>query len=519
MNYYDNLAYINVPVKGIKELVIEVHDGGNGNACDHCIIVNPKLTTNSGKPKFTGDDKVAFNINDKIDLLKGIKATDAEDGDITSKIEVETDYIEGNTGIFNVNLKVKDNDGNKATFKRTVVVSEEETYLSDLNWEYGSIGSGYIGKDKSVREEKIQLRNEDGSYQAFDKGIGTHSYSEIIYDSTGYDIFDTWVGLDKFVSNQEASSVIFKVYVDGELKAQTGVMKSDSPKQRLIVDVRNSSKIRLVVEEADNGDTWDHADWADAKFRNLSKFDLTELEKILEQAKSLDLRNYTDESAQMITKAIQNGEKALKSTNQEIINKAVENLQNAVNNAVEIDLNKIIEIKDKNLKLSIQQELGLPGEIRLGDIRELTSLTVKNKEIKSLEGLQYAVNLESLNIQNNEIKDLSPLKNLKKLTNLKANSQNIYEDWVWAKGQGVSVNYDIINRKGQKLSPTSIVIKDNRTWKMTTLNIAECIDQNGIISFSTENFYKGIHTVYLTYEDKTDNYKTELTFLLDNRLK
>lgn len=148
MNYYDNLAYINVPVKGIKELVIEVHDGGNGNACDHCIIVNPKLTTNSGKPKFTGDDKVAFNINDKIDLLKGIKATDAEDGDITSKIEVETDYIEGNTGIFNVNLTVKDNDGNKATFKRTVVVSEEEIYLSDLNWEYGSIGSGYIGKDK-----------------------------------------------------------------------------------------------------------------------------------------------------------------------------------------------------------------------------------------------------------------------------------------------------------------------------------------------------------------------------------
>ena len=73
----------------------------------------------------------------------------------------------------------------------------------------------------------------------------------------------------------------------------------------------------------------------------------------------------------MITKAIQNGEKALKSTNQEIINKAVENLQNAVNNAVEIDLNKIIEIKDKNLKLSIQQELGLPGEIRLGDKENL----------------------------------------------------------------------------------------------------------------------------------------------------
>ena len=152
----------------------------------------------------------------------------------------------------------------------------------------------------------------------------------------------------------------------------------------------------------------------------------------------------------------------------------------------------------------------------------IVSCTTRPKRENEIDGKDYnfVTLVEMLeNIENNEIKDLSPLKNLKKLTNLKANSQNIYEDWVWAKGQGVSVNYDIINRKGQKLSPTSIVIKDNRTWEMTTLNIAECIDQNGTISFSTENFYKGIHTVYLTYEDKTDNYKTELTFLLDNRLK
>ena len=519
MHYGDNLAYINVPVAGVKELVIEVYDGGNGNTCDHCIIVNPKLTKNNGTPKFTGEDKIAFNINEDIDILKGIKATDAEDGDLTENIQVETDYIEGNTGIFNVNCFVTDNDGNKTTFKRTVVVSEKETYLSDLNYEYGTIGSGYIGKDKSVREETIQLLNEDGTYQEFKKGIGTHSYSEIVYDSTGYDIFDTWVGLDKFVSNQEASSVIFKVYVDNELKAQTGLMKSDSPKQRLIVDIRNSKKIKLVVEEADNGDTWDHADWADAKFRNLSEFDLTELEKILEEANSLDLNNYSDESAETIKNAIQLAQNTLNSNNQTKINKAVETLRNAIDTAVEIDLSQIIQIKDKTLKLSIQQELGIPGEIRLGDIRELTSLNVQNKNIKTLEGLQYAVNLETLNIKNNEIKDLSPLKNLKKLNNLQADPQTINEDWFWAKGQGVEVDFNITNRKGQKLNPTSIVIKDNRTWKTTTLNIEECTNNNGKISFSTQNFYKGIHTLYLTYQDKDDNYKTEITFLIDNREK
>ena len=156
-------------------------------------------------------------------------------------------------------------------------------------------------------------------------------------------------------------------------------MKSNSPKERLIVDVRNSKKVKLVVEEADNGDTWDHADWADAKFRTFSKFDSTELE------------------------------------------------------------NTLVEIKDKNLKLSIQQELGLPGEIRLGDMKDLVSLSVKN--VKSLDGLQYAINLKSLNIENNEIKDLSPLKNLKKLTNLKANPQMIYEDLVLAKYEDNVDNY------------------------------------------------------------------------------
>ena len=457
MNYEDNLAYINVDVAGVKELVIEVNDGGNGNTCDHSIIVNPKLTTNNGKPKFKGDDKIAFNINDKIDLLKGISVTDAEDGDLTSNIKMETDYIEGSTGIFNVNCSVidKDKNKNKSTFTRTVVVSEKETYLSDLNWEYGTIGSGYIGKDKSVREETIQLLNENGTYEKFKKGIGTHAYSEIVYDSSGYDVFDTWVGLDKFVSNQNASSVIFKVYVDGELKAQTDMMKSNSPKERLIVDVRNSKKVKLVVEEADNGDTWDHADWADAKFRTFSKFDSTELE------------------------------------------------------------NTLVEIKDKNLKLSIQQELGLPGEIRLRDMKDLVSLSVKN--VKSLDGLQYAINLKSLNIENNEIKDLSPLKNLKKLTNLKANPQMIYEDLVLAKDKNVSVDYNILNRNGDKLTPTSISIKDNRTWEYTNLNVKDCIDEDGKISFSTENFYSGIHTVYLTYEDKVDNYTTNITFIVDTR--
>ena len=86
-----------------------------------------------------------------------------------------------------------------------------------------------------------------------------------------------------------------------------------------------------------------------------------------------------------------------------------------------------------------------------------------------------------------------------------------------AKDKNVSVDYNILNRNGDKLTPTSISIKDNRTWEYTNLNVKDCIDEDGKISFSTENFYSGIHTVYLTYEDKVDNYTTNITFIVDTR--
>ena len=42
-------------------------------------------------------------------------------------------------------------------------------------------------------------------------------------------------------------------------------MKADTPKKRLVVDVRGSKQIKLVADQATNGNNWDHADWADAK--------------------------------------------------------------------------------------------------------------------------------------------------------------------------------------------------------------------------------------------------------------
>ena len=508
--------YVKLDVTGVKQLTLIADDVDGNLVGDFASWADSKLYKNYSKPVIEGKDLVAFNVNEEVDLLQGIRATDYEDGNLTSEINVKTDYEQGKIGVFDVLYSVIDSDNLITEFTRKLAITDEETYISDLEWKSATIGSGSIGKDKSVRQQPIKILNENGSYDTFKKGIGTHSYSEIIYDSTGYDIFDTWVGLDEFVSNQSEASVVFKVYVDGQLKAETDVMKSNSPKERLIVDVRNSNELKLVVDVATNGSTWDHADWADARFRNIAQFNTVQLEKALTEAENIDLNNYTEESIEILENAISAGKEALNSVNQETVDKAVEKLKEAMDSLVEIDLNEIVQIKDESLKLSIQRELGISDEITVGQMRQLISL--KTSQVESLEGLQYAINLESLDIEYNEIRDLSPLKNLKKLKDLKANVLGgLIPGSIYSKDNKATVSLDVINRNGKKLLPTSVIVKHNKTHEYNTLDINDCIDENGVVTIDTTNFDSYVYTITLVYEDEVDNYTSQFMFMLDNR--
>ncbi|HHL2060052.1 TPA: NPCBM/NEW2 domain-containing protein, partial [Clostridium perfringens] len=289
--------YVKVDVKDAKELKLIVTDADNGNKQDHANWADAKLVTLSSKPEILGED-LAYPIGTKINLMEGITANDIEDGDLTSQVEIKSsDFVEGKSGVFTIVYTVTDSDGLTSEFSRFIALTEEEVQLSSLNWESATIGSGSVRKNRAVSNNAIRLLDENKNVETFDTGIGTHSYSEIVYNSEGYDIFDTWVGVDQYVSTKSESSVVFKVYVDGELKAQTDVMKSDTPKERLVVDIRNSNEVKLVVDVADNGNTWDHADWANARFLKIADYDTTELKAVLAKAKDIDLTLYTEETA------------------------------------------------------------------------------------------------------------------------------------------------------------------------------------------------------------------------------
>ncbi|NGU66169.1 NPCBM/NEW2 domain-containing protein [Clostridium perfringens] len=485
--------YVKVDVKNAKELKLIVNDAGDGDSSDHASFGDAKLVTLSSKPIIKGEN-LAYSMDEKVDLMKGISATDIEDGNITSKVQIKSsDFVEGKSGIFKVVYSVTDSDGLTSECSRTIAVTDKETQLSTLNWKSATIGSGAVRKDRAVSGNQIRLLNEDNSVETFAKGIGTHSYSEIVYNSEGYDIFDTWVGIDRHVAEKKVSSVKFKVYVDGELKAETDVMRIDTPKKRLVVDVRNSKEIKLVVDVADNGNTWDHADWADAKFRNLAEYDTSELNKALEEAKKLDLNNYTEESSEALKNAISKGEEALTSKDKETINSALEELNKAMDSLVKVDLNAVINIPDKYLLKSIQNQLNKTGDITLGDMYNLTTLTLSG--VVDLTGLENAKNLETLNMDHNEVKDLRPLSKLKKLNTLNAQEQFIAAGELKPSNGKVIGDSKVYNREGKNVAKTIRVVDKNGN----TILEQEAKDE---FTINTKDLSSGLYGVHVLFEDK-----------------
>ncbi|HAT4301521.1 TPA: DUF5011 domain-containing protein [Clostridium perfringens] len=485
--------YVKVDVKNAKELKLIVNDAGDGDSSDHASFGDAKLATLSSKPIIKGEN-LAYSMDEKVDLMKGITATDIEDGNITSKVQIKSsDFVEGKSGIFTVVYSVTDSDGLTSECSRTIAVTDKETQLSDLNWKSATIGSGSVRKDRAVSGNQIRLLNEDNSVETFAKGIGTHSYSEIVYNSEGYDIFDTWVGIDRHVADKKVSSVKFKVYVDGELKAETDVMRIDTPKKRLVVDVRNSKEIKLVVDVADNGNTWDHADWADAKFRNLAEYDASELNKALEEAKKLDLNNYTEESSEALKNAISKGEEALLSKDKETINSALEELNKSMDSLVKVDLNAVINIPDKYLLKSIQNQLNKTGDITLGDMYSLTTLTLSG--VVDLTGLENAKNLETLNMDYNEVKDLRPLSKLKKLNTLNAQEQFIAAGELKPSNGKVIVDSKVYNREGKNVAKTIRVVDKNGNTILEQ-------DAKDEFTINTKDLSSGLYGVHVLFEDE-----------------
>ncbi|HBH3870038.1 TPA: DUF5011 domain-containing protein [Clostridioides difficile] len=116
-----NVSDIDISNRKFKFLHVRAIDlNGNVSETAHHLI-SGKYDTNH-IPVIKGVNTTRVKEGDKFDPLKGISAYDTEDGDLTSKIEVEGKVDSNINGKYLLTYKVEDSQGNKREVKRNIIV-------------------------------------------------------------------------------------------------------------------------------------------------------------------------------------------------------------------------------------------------------------------------------------------------------------------------------------------------------------------------------------------------------------
>lgn len=516
--------FIKVPVAGAKKVKLVTTDAGDGNTQDHTVWAGAKFTTASSAPELFIPKSVSTIVGQEITIRADYSAVDAEDGDLTSEVIVSgEDQVNFNrAGEYPITYTVTDRDGNTATKIRTIAVvdMEDYTYLTDYDW--SSTQNSYTAplKDISISAKTLRLTDEHSREISYKRGIGAHSNSTIVYDLTdkNVDYFTSFVGVDRQMYGS-VGSISFEVFVDGEKKFDSGLMNSRDPQKFIQVDINGAKELRLVVTDGGNGNGSDHATWGDTKlhFANANRLFTDELEQAIEEAKAVILEGYTSESIEVFTTSLAKAEEVLvnQGATQNEVDAAIKALHSAKEGLNQIDLTQVITVKDSYLNDTIKKTLGVTGEVTLGDMYHLTSLICLPKgrdRVRSLEGLEYAINLESLNISGNEVTDFSPIGSLVKLSNFTMDPQ--YMEVAQLNGPVVEVDNLVTGIDGKKVIPVTAVIRNNKTSQETVLDGSEWSKSPEKFTFDLSNEEKGYYTFVIAY--KVEGSLVQLMYIIDN---
>ena len=199
----------------------------------------------------------------RVNGSKRVPVGDAQQGGLTRDVTV---YQGDNTFELDVT------SGGSTVSYKVAVTGTDSVYASDLAWESATSGdpnTNPVRKDKSCGNNTITLWNGEKE-QTFDKGIGTHAASRIVYDVSGLGAsrFEAYVGVDRELTgvDRDHANVDFQVMIDGKVVFEKTAMQHDTPMAKVSVDIPEGAKTITLVVGA-GSETWgDHADWADARF-------------------------------------------------------------------------------------------------------------------------------------------------------------------------------------------------------------------------------------------------------------
>jgi len=133
--------------------------------------------------------------------------------------------------------------------------------LSALTATKATSGRGQVSRDKSVEGNPLRI----GGLK-YARGMGVHCPSELAYPlKSTYRLFVAAVGVDDETGKR--GSVVFKVLIDGREVSRTAQLSGTDGYWNVYVPIpAGSKKIRLLADPGDDGDSDDHANWANAGF-------------------------------------------------------------------------------------------------------------------------------------------------------------------------------------------------------------------------------------------------------------
>jgi beta-galactosidase len=251
-------------------------------------IFRIKPVSNQTEKELMNESKVIFN--DETKLLDSIEIDGEEIDNFSNDIKYYKSYKNSANGAPEVtataaseDVEIKIEQAASVPGKAIIKVSNsvgysseyiidfvytKNLYLSDIPWESATIGYASIVKDKTVENIPIKIQTDKG-LETFEKGIGTHATSSIVYDISKYDVerLQTYATISyNKVSGKKSSSITFIVKFDDEEVYNSGELTYKDPYRYIDLEIPEGVKKVSLIANAGATNGHDQCDWADAKF-------------------------------------------------------------------------------------------------------------------------------------------------------------------------------------------------------------------------------------------------------------
>ncbi|MBC1245166.1 immunoglobulin-like domain-containing protein [Listeria booriae] len=196
---------INIDVPGEYHVTYSVLDS-DGNETEKTITVT--ILSNEA-PVIHGQD-VTFKAGKAFDPMAGVTASDTEDGDITSAIEMTANDVNPDVaGVYHVTYSVTDSDGNKteATYTVTVLTNEKPViHATDQTLAYGQAFDPMAG----VTAEDLEDGDLTGSIKIISNDVNPLQAGiyHVTYSVTDADGNETQITITVLVGAQPVDPVI-----------------------------------------------------------------------------------------------------------------------------------------------------------------------------------------------------------------------------------------------------------------------------------------------------------------------